>query len=170
MRKAILARLAVISMTLAGACGRQPLLVWPDAGCAQSGQPDGGGGGGEAGGSTVLVQLPDGGLPSLLRDSGIVGGIMDAPRDSLLGRVVCGPEAKLGAPCSVDGQVCVLPSLGGACLCMNGITICPLDPSSGPTACPPTAQTGAPCFSPLSVCIGGGANACICRGLDYLCI
>jgi hypothetical protein len=194
MCKGIFALLAVISMTVIGACGRQPLETLPGAGGqgGQSGHTGHFGTGGTigigtggttgtggipgtggitgSGGSTSIFQLPDGGLPALLGDSGLIGGIMDAPRDSLIGQLFCGSEARLGAPCSVDGQMCVLPRMGGACLCVGGTYLCPLDPSSGPTACPPNAVTGAPCYSPLAVCIGGGANACICRGLDYLCI
>ena len=106
----------------------------------------------------------------MLGDSGIIGGILDAPRDSLLGMIFCGPEAKLGVPCARDGEVCVLGSLGGACTCMRGIYICPVDTTNGPAPCPEGVKTGSPCLSPLSVCIGNGANACLCMLPNYFCI
>jgi hypothetical protein len=171
MYRAILTLLIVGS--LAAACGRNPMLSSPeDEGQGgQGGKPGGGRGGSSgAGGSTVLLQLPDGGLSSLLGDSGILGGILDAPRDSIIGQLICGPEARLGAPCSVDNQLCMLQSLGGACICMNGTYICPLNPSSGPTACPPNARSGGACMSPLAICIGGGTNGCVCLGTTYQCI
>jgi hypothetical protein len=112
--------------------------------------------------------LPDGGISALIGDSGILGGILDAPRDSLLGQTICGPEAKLGAPCSTETPGCVLPSLGGACACLGGTYVCPINTAQGPTACPKGAATGVGCLSIMSVCIGGGANACICAG-TYTC-
>ena len=121
------------------------------------------------GGIPVFIELPDGGLAALLGDSGILNIILDAPRDGLLGQLLCGPEAKLGAPCSADNQICVLPSLGGGCLCVSGTYLCPFDTTSGPTTCPLGAQTGGRCLSPLTVCIGGGANACLCGLGSYTC-
>jgi hypothetical protein len=110
----------------------------------------------------VILRLPDGGLSSLIGDSGILGGILDASRSSLLGQIICGPEAKLGAACSTGAPVCLLPSLGGACACYGGMYACPIDTTQGPTACPKGAATNGRCTSIMSVCIGGGANACIC--------
>jgi hypothetical protein len=115
----------------------------------------------------VFLRLPDGGLSSLIGDSGILGGILDAPRDSLLGQIICGPEAKLGAKCSPVTPGCLLPSLGGACACFGGMYLCPTDTTQGPTACPKGAAAGSHCTSMMSVCIGGGANACICGGGTY---
>jgi hypothetical protein len=165
MRKSNLVLLMLPLLVLVGACGRQPLS-------APSGS--GGGGGSGAGGSTgsfpVVVQLPDGGLPALIVDGGLLGGILDAQRDSLIARLVCGPEAKLGAPCSSSAPPCVLPSLGGACACVNGTYVCPLNPSQGPGPCPQQAASGGFCFNPLSVCIGGGANICICGVGSYTCL
>lgn len=154
----------VVMATSAAACGRQPLLLpaSPDAG---SRSDSGGGGGG--GGS---LRLPDGGISALFRDGGFWAGILDAPRDSLLGQVLCGPEARLGARCSSAIPICLLPSLGGLCMCVDGTYVCPLDPSRGPTECPPSAASGGVCFSPLSVCIGGGANLCMCGVGTYNCL
>ena len=160
MGKTSIAATAAALAVLALACGRQPLTVSSGSG-GQSGASGGSGG-------TVLIHLPDAGLAGLLGDSGILGGILDAPRDSLLGQIICGPEAKLGASCQADVPGCLLPSLGGLCYCASGMYICPLDPSKGPTACPAGAATGGRCISPLSVCIGDGANACICLG-TYTC-
>jgi hypothetical protein len=164
MSKANLAILSLALAIVAGACGRQPLMA---AGGQEGGRS--GGRGGAGGSIPVIVQLPDGGLPALLGDSGIMAGILDAPRDSLLGQLICGPEARFGASCSPETLPCLLPSLGGACVCINGTYLCPLNPEQGPTACPKQASTGAACISPLSVCIGGGANACICGLGSYTC-
>ncbi len=124
---------------------------------------------GSGGSGGFIVQLPDGGLSALLGDSGVLGGILDAPRDSLLGQIICGPEAKLGAPCSSDTPGCLLPSLGGACACVGGTYLCPLNTSAGPSTCPPDAATGKSCISPLSTCIGGSANGCVCGLGTYVC-
>ena len=164
MGKKSLAQLAVALAVLAGGCGREPLMVPAGSG----GHPGGGGSGAGGAGGTVILQLPDGGISSLFGDSGILGGILDAPRDSLLGQVICDPEAKLGAACSNAMPGCLLPSLGGACACINGNYLCPLNTAAGPQACPKGAATGSTCISPLSVCIGGGANACLCGGLGGL--
>jgi hypothetical protein len=177
MTKTILVATAIVLAAPLGACGRQPLTVpastdaGPDAsGVTSSGGAGGrGGGAGGAGGNLVILRLPDGGLAALLGDSGVLGGILDAPRDSLIGQVFCGPEARLGATCSNDAPGCILPSLGGGCLCVNGYYLCPLNPNQGPTACPAGAATGTLCLSPLSVCIGGGANACICGLGSFTC-
>lgn len=165
---------AILTLLIVGtaACGRDPMsssLEDEGQGGQGGSRGSGGRGGGGAGGSTVF-QLPDGGISTLLGDSGILGGILDAPRDSLIGQLVCGPEARLGAPCSVDNQVCMLPSLGGACVCMGGTYLCPLNPSTGPTACPPNARSGSACMSPLAICIGGGADGCVCLGTTYQCL
>ena len=156
------AGLAIALAVLAGACGRQPLV-------APSGSGGGAGAGNSGAGGTVILRLPDGGINALIGDSGILGGILDAPRDSLLGQVFCGPEAKILAKCSADTPVCLLPSLGGACACVNGTYLCPLDTSAGPQACPTGAASNGKCISPLSVCVGGGANACICGLGAYTC-
>ena len=158
MGKKTLAHVFVASAMFAVACGRVGLLPPPGSGGAS--------GSGGAGGTVFLV-LPDGGIPALLGDSGILGGILDAPRDSLLGQIICGPEAKLGAPCSSEIPGCLLPSLGGACLCQEGVYLCPSNTTQGPTACPKGAATGGRCISIMSVCIGGGANACICGAFTY---
>jgi hypothetical protein len=165
MAKKALALASVALALLGSACGRQPLGVPPGSG-GQSGQSGGSGG---AGGGRVIWQLPDGGLSALIGDSGILGGILDAPRDSLLGQLICGPEVRLLAPCSPNTPPCLLPSAGGICACTNGNYLCPLNTTDGPLPCPPGATTGSPCLSPLSFCIGGGANACMCIG-TYTCL
>ena len=162
MSKVSYALVAGAFLALVTACGRQPLS--PSSG---SGGSAGSGSGGTGG--IVFLRLPDGGINAILGDSGILGGILDADRDSLLGQVICGPEAKLGAKCSGEALGCLLPSFGGACACINGDYLCPLDTSDGPQACPKGAATGTSCFSPLSVCLGGGANACICGLGTYTC-
>jgi len=151
-----------------------------------------GGGGGVAGsvggGGTTVVRPPNGGLPALLGDGGLsallgdgglsallgdgglVSGILDARRDSVLGQVICGPEARLGAPCSASTLVCVLPSLGGVCSCVAGSYLCPANTNAVLTPCPKGAQTGFACNSPLSTCVGGGANACLCGLGTYTCL
>jgi hypothetical protein len=168
MGKKTLARVFVASAVLAAACGRVGLLPSPGSGgeSGSSGVSSGSSGGS---GGTVFLSLPDGGISALLGDSGILGGILDAPRDSLLGQVFCGPEAKLGASCSTEIPVCLLPSLGGACLCLSGTYVCPINTTQGPTACPKGAATDVRCTSIMSVCIGGGANACICGVGTYTC-
>jgi len=117
----------------------------------------------------VLPPLPDGGLSELIGDSGIVGGIMDAQRDGLVGQVFCGPEVKVGAACSTASTGCILPSLGGACLCLAGVYLCPTSTSSGPSVCPTGVATGARCTAPLTTCAGGGAAACFCGLGTYTC-
>jgi hypothetical protein len=169
MSKANLATLTIALVILGGACGRQPLSIAPGSGGQDGGRNGGSGGAGGGAAVPVILQLPDGGLSALLGDSGILGGILDASRDSVLGRLICGPEARLGASCSAETQGCLLPSLGGACACISGTYLCPLNPAEGPTACPKLAATGSSCISPLSVCIGGGANACICGLGTYNC-
>jgi hypothetical protein len=164
MGKRTLAQVFVASAIFAVACGRVGLMV-PAGSGGESGSFSGTGGTG----GTVFLRLPDGGISSLLGDSGILGGILDAPRDSLLGQIVCGSEARLGASCSTETPGCLLPSLGGACVCIGGTYLCPNNPAQGPTACPKGAATGVSCSSMLSVCIGGGANACICGIGTYTC-
>ena len=174
MRKPRHAALTVILALVMAACGREPLTVPDDlageggAGSAPGGKGGKGGAGGGGAGGTVVVRLPDGGISALLGDSGILNGILDAPRDSMLGQLICGPEARLGAKCTTDSQPCLLPSLGGACACVSETYVCPFDTTSGPQPCPSGAATGGGCLSPLAVCIGGGANACICLG-TYTC-
>jgi hypothetical protein len=171
MGKKNFALLAFATAIFAGACGRDPLLVpsGPGGPPGSGGQGVSGGGSGGAGGGTVILRLPDGGISALIGDSGILGGILDAPRDSLIGQVICGPEAQIGAKCSTDSLGCLLPSLGGACACVSGTYLCPLNTSAGPQTCPQNAATGKSCISPLSVCVGGGANACICGLGSYTC-
>lgn len=168
---------ALALVLLFGACGRDPMVAPGEdlgqggalGGNGGQGGTNGGAGGAGGAGGTVLVRLPDGGISALLGDSGILNGILDAPRDSMLGRLICGPEAKLGAKCARDTQPCLLPSLGGACTCVSGTYVCPFDTTSEPQPCPSGAATGGSCLSPLAVCIGGGANACICLG-TYTCL
>ena len=188
MTKAILTLLTVTSAALGFSCGRQPLVALPDAGpiaeCGCGGEggqvmdvglgghtgTGGTGTGGISGtGGTVFVRVPDGGFSSLIGDSGIMNRILDAPRDGLFGMLFCSPEVRLGVPCSVSGEVCVLGSLGGICTCVGGLYMCPLDTSSGPALCPQGAVTGGTCLSPLSLCMGGGANACFCSIGSYYC-
>ena len=159
-----LALLVVALAFLVVACGQEALMV-PSGSGGHSGSTGGAGGAG----GIVFIQLPDGGLSALLGDSGILGGILDAPRDSLLGQIICGPEARLGGHCSTNTPGCLLPSLGGACACISGTYLCPLNTSAGPAACPPGAGTGKSCISPLSTCIGGSANGCICGLGTYTC-
>jgi len=164
MGKRILAQVFVASAIFAVACGGRVPLTAPSG----SGGSPGSAGGSGGTGIPVFLRLPDGGIQSLLGDSGILGGILDAPRDSLLGQVFCGPDAMIGASCSAQTPGCLLPSLGGACACVGGMYLCPNNPAQGPTGCPKGAATGGRCSSLLSVCIGGGANACICAG-TYTC-
>jgi hypothetical protein len=184
MRNRTLVQMLVASAVLVVACGRDALI--PPSGSAgeagssggsagsssggSAGASSGGSGGSSSGGAggTIFLSLPDGGISALIGDSGILGGILDAPRDSLIGQMICGPEARLGAPCSTATPGCVLPSLGGACACLGGTYVCPINTSQGPTACPKGAATGGSCLSIMSVCIGGGANACVCAG-TYTC-
>lgn len=165
MGKRTLVQVVVASAILAAACGGRVALLPPPGSGGESGSSGGSGGAG----GRVFLRLPDGGLSALLGDSGILGGILDAPRDNLLGQVICGPDAKLGAPCSTDTPGCLLPSLGGACACLSGTYLCPRNPNAGPTACPVGAASGVSCLSPLSTCIGGGANACVCGLGTYTC-
>ncbi len=168
--------MTIVLFVLVAACGREPLLAPGEldgqggAGGGAGGKGGKGGAGGNGAGGTVILQLPDGGISALLGDSGILGGILDAPRDSLLGQVFCPPEAKLGAKCDGSTQACLLPSLGGACACMSGTYLCPLDPTSEPQPCPKNVTTGTACISPLTICIGGSANACICLVGSYSCL
>jgi hypothetical protein len=164
MGKRTLAQVFVALAVLAVACGRVGLMV-PSGSGGESGAAGGSGGAG----GTVFLRLPDGGLSALIGDSGILGGILDAPRDSLLGQIICGPEAKLGAACANDAPGCLLPSLGGVCACVGGMYLCPNNTSAGPAACPKGSATGSRCTSLMSVCIGGGANACLCGVGTYTC-
>jgi hypothetical protein len=172
MGNRFLVQVFVASAVVAIACGRVGLMppTSSEGGSGSGGETGSSGGaiGSGGAGGTVFLQLPDGGIAALLGDSGILGGILDAPRDSLLGQIFCGPEAKLGTSCSSETPGCLLPSLGGACLCLNGKYVCPSNTTQGPIACPKGAATGGRCLSFMSVCIGGGANACVCAGA-YTC-
>ncbi|MBN2573569.1 MAG: hypothetical protein JXP73_03315 [Deltaproteobacteria bacterium] len=167
-RKAFVLHMIAVA-GLAATCGRQPLSLPAGSGGQAGARGSGGaGGGGAGGGGNVVIRLPDGGLSALIGDGGILGGILDAPRDSLLGQLICGPEVRLLAPCSDGTPPCLLPSAGGVCACTNGTYLCPFNTTEGPQPCPQNVATGSPCVSPLSVCIGGGANACVCLG-TYTC-
>jgi hypothetical protein len=120
-------------------------------------------------GDAGLPSLPDGGLAELLGDGGLLNGILDAPRDGVLGQVLCAPEVKTGVACSDTVSGCVLPSLGGVCLCANGAYVCPTSTSDGPKACPAGAATGVACIAMLTTCMGGGATACFCALGTYVC-
>jgi hypothetical protein len=148
-------------------------LVWAAAGLALLAVACNGGGmmvnlgsggaGGKSGGAGGFAfSLPDGGLSSLFGGGGLISG-------GLAGMIVCGPEAKLGAKCSGDVPGCLLPSLGGVCVCISGTYLCPQNTTAGPTACPPGAATGKTCTSPLSACVGGAAG-CICGPGTYFCL
>jgi hypothetical protein len=153
MRKRILAQFALATVLVVASCGRDGLL-------ASSGQTRDAGGGDAARFPTLGglgIRLPDGGLAVLLGDGG-------------LGQLLCGPEVRLGAPCSSDLPACVLSSLGGLCACVSGTYLCPLNTKAGPLPCPPGAATGAGCLSPLSTCMGGSAAACLCGLGTYLCL
>ena len=120
---------------------------------------------GGAGGITFVI--PDADIGSLLRDGGL-NGILDAPRDSIVGQIICGPEVKLGASCSGTSQACVLPNLGGVCLCQNGTYLCPTNTTGTPAACPSSALSGGSCAAMMSTCIGD-SYACLCV-LSYVCV
>ena len=170
-----LIQVAITSAFFTVACGREGLMVNSGSGghsgsMAGSGGLAAGGARGSGGLGGFVIPFPDGGLSAILGDSGILAGILDAPRDSLLGQIICGSEAKLGAPCSsatIPG--CLLPSLGGVCACVNSTYLCPLNTSQGPQTCPAGAATGMTCISPLSTCIGGSTNGCICGLGTYTC-
>jgi hypothetical protein len=188
---------AAVMMSAFLACGRQPLTASsPDSspGTFDSGVRDGakdignatGGTGGATGGTGGAAigtggqtgaggigfpfVLPDGGLSALLGDSGLINGILDAPRDSLLGQIICPPEIKLGDPCSATSLIpgCMLPNLGGACYCLNGFYLCPSNAAPlGP--CPQGAATAAACSAPLTTCLTA-TGACVCLLGTYSCI
>jgi hypothetical protein len=193
MGKKSLVQLTVALTMLAGACGRDALKApFPDSGVRDAGQGgaagiqsgsggtgsggmggaglggSGMGGSGTGGGGGFTITLPDGGLGALLGDGGILGGILDAPRDNLLGQIICGPEVKTGTSCPSTVPGCVLESAGGACICLNGFFVCPAS-TGAPGACPKGAATGVTCTSILTTCIGGGATACICGIGTYTC-
>lgn len=159
------------------ACSGSPMMVSSGSGGRLAGTGGNAGTGGHsatggAGGNgqtSFVIPLPDGGLALLFGDGGLLAGILDAPRDNLLGQIICGPEVKLGGACSTSDVGCLLPSLGGACACVNGVYLCPLNTAAGPTTCPVGAATGKTCLSPLSTCIGGSANACVCGVGTYIC-
>ncbi|HJX52987.1 MAG TPA: hypothetical protein VJ801_09510 [Polyangia bacterium] len=165
MRKKLLTRLVFGAVLVVASCYRDALLVLPetDGGPAQPGSPgQPAGTGGSPGGFPGLgglgglgIQIPDGGLAALLGDGG-------------LDQVICGPEVRLGAPCSSSLPGCALPSLGGVCVCVSGTYLCPAS-TAGPSRCPPGAATGTSCLSPLSTCLGGSVAGCICGLGTYMC-
>jgi len=180
MPNKLLAQMLFAAALVVASCGRDGLAVSAgrDASPAQATGTDGsrevasspGFGGGRGGGSGFqLPDLPDGGLRALLADSGLLGGILDAPRDNLLGLLLCGPEVHIGASCSSNVLGCVLPSFSGLCLCTSGVYVCPLN--TGPLQdCPRGAATGTKCISPLSACLGGSGVGCICELGTYACL
>jgi hypothetical protein len=140
--------LLVLAAWGASACGRDGLHPPPvDSGTGRTGVP---------GIGAVVRMLPDGGLASLLGD----GELAD---------LVCGPNVKLGKPCSSDAAACVLSNLGGVCVCSSGSYLCPYDTTSGPKPCPAKVETGSPCLSPLSICIAAN-TACLCGVGSYTCL
>lgn len=170
-----LAQMLLAAALVTASCGRDGLAVsaGTDASPDQAKGADGSRGVGDSpgsGGSGGLgFRFPDGGLSAVLADSGLLGGILDAPRDNLLGLILCGPEVRLGASCSSSVLGCVLPSLGGICLCTSGVYVCPLN--TGPLQdCPRGAATGTTCISPLSACLGGSGIGCICELGTYACL
>jgi hypothetical protein len=157
MAKKFLVWIAASLALLAVACDGGGLMVNLNSG-------GGGGAGGNSGGAGGFAfSLPDGGLSALFGDGGLLSG-------GLAGQIVCGPEAKLGAKCSGGAPGCVLPSLGGVCVCLSGNYLCPANPAVGPTLCPAGATTGKSCVSPLSTCLGGGGAGCICGVGTYVCL
>ncbi len=147
MRKKSLAQVFFGAILVVASCGRDGLTV--------SSRTDGGAGGATGGGGFGFP-LPDGGIAALLGDGGV-------------GQLICGPEVRLGAPCSAGVPICVLSSLGGVCACLSGTYLCPA--STAPASpCPPGAANGVSCRSPLSICIGGVAAACICGLGTYTCL
>jgi hypothetical protein len=197
MRKKLVAQMLFGAALVAASCGRDGLTVSagidasPDQSTGAGGSRGGGGspgfggfpgfggspgfggfpgfGGSPGFGGGIGIQLPDGGLSALLGDGGLLGGILDAPRDNLLGLVLCGPEVRMGASCSGDVPGCLLTSLSGLCACVSGTYICPLN--TGPAQpCPPGAATGTSCFSPLAACLGGSGIGCICGMGSYTCL
>jgi hypothetical protein len=171
MSNKLLAQMLFAAALVVASCGRDGLAVSagrdasPDQAKDAGGSRDVGGspgfGGGRGGG--LGFQFPDGGL------GGLLGGILDAPRDNLLGQLLCGPEVRMGASCSSNVLGCVLPSFGGLCLCTSGVYVCPLN--TGPLQdCPRGAATGTKCISPLSACLGGSGVGCICELGTYACL
>jgi len=122
-----LAQMLFAAALVMTSCGRDGLVVSAgrDASPDQAKGADGSRGVGDSPGSGgrggIGFPFPDGGL------GGLLGGILDAPRDNLVGLIVCGPEVRLGASCSSNVLGCVLPSLGGICLCTSGFYVCPLN-------------------------------------------
>jgi len=122
-------------------------------------------------GNSILGGILDSGILGGILDSGTLGGIMDASRDGLIGQAICDSKVKTGDACSsATTPGCVLSNLGGLCACLNGAYLCPANTSQSPQPCPATAATGTTCLSPLSTCIGGSANACICGLGSYICL
>lgn len=116
-----------------------------------------------------MPPLPDGGLAALLGDGGLMNGLLDAPRDSVIGQIICGKEVKLGAACSSDSPGCVLASLGGVCACVAGIYVCPTSTTAGPLTCPGDAVNGGRCTTPMATCTGAGNRLCLCALSTYVC-
>ena len=175
MPNKLLAQMLFAAALVGTSCGRDGLAVSAgrDASPAQAKGADGSRGVGDSPGSGgrggLGFQFPDGGLSALVADSGLLGGILDAQRDNLIGLILCGPEVRLGASCSSNVLGCVLPSLGGICLCTSGVYVCPLN--TGPLQdCPRGAATGTTCISPLSACLGGSGIGCICELGTYACL
>jgi hypothetical protein len=169
MPNKLLAQTLLAAALVVASCGRDGLAVSAarDASPDQARGADGSRGVGDSPGSDGRggfgFQVPDGGL------GGLLGGILDAPRDNPLGLILCGPEVRLGASCSSSVLGCVLPSLGGICLCTSGVYVCPLN--TGPLQdCPRGAATGTTCISPLSACLGGSGFGCICELGTYACL
>lgn len=175
MVKQFFALVGIVSLLVMSACSVDPLTLYSGSGgkMAATGGHTGTGGrtgtGGNGGQTGFVIPLPDGGLSLLLGDGGLLAGILDAPRDNVLGRIICGPEVRLGGACSTSDVGCLLPSLGGACACVSGFYLCPTNTAAGPTTCPAGAVTGSSCLTLLSTCIGGSANACVCGLGTYTC-
>lgn len=159
MRKKPLALVVFGVALVVASCGRDALLSsgtgeGPSQTGGAGGSPGVGGSPGFGGAGGSLIQLPTG-LGALLGDS----------------PVICGPEARLGAPCSSGGVPgCLLPSLGGVCACVAGTYVCPLNTTAAPSQCPAGAATGTSCTSPLSTCVGGSGVGCICGVGTYVCL
>jgi hypothetical protein len=155
MRKKSLAQVILGAILIVASCGRDGIMVpsRTDGGAGQTGSR---GAGGASGGGGLGVLLPDGGIAALLGDGGV-------------GQLICGPEVRLGAPCSGGVPLCALPSLGGVCACLSGTYVCPAS-TAPPSQCPPGAATGVGCKSPLSLCMGGSAVGCLCGLGTYTCL
>jgi hypothetical protein len=177
MRKRTLVHVATAVALFGAACTRSGLTSPADSGVHIDTALDSSGSGGVSGATgsggawSIKIQLPDGGLSAIFGDGGLWAEILDASRDNLLGQVLCDSKVKSGDTCSSTTTIgCLLPSLGGACACLNGTYLCPANTSQSPQPCPAGAATGTTCLSLLSTCIGGSANACICGLGTYTCL